>query len=227
MARLPRLVVPKQAHLVLQRTLPGQALTLDEVDRQGLRELLAAAAQEHAVTIHAWALQAHAIALVATPERADSLPALMQAVARRHAAQFNRRHARRGTLWEGRYRAAVFDRDAWAVRAMLYVEDAGLPGWSSRAVHAGEAPAGRAPALQHLPAYWALGNTPFDREAAYRHAMQEGLGEATLAAIESALRGGWVLGSDAFVSAMRDQVARPVLPRARGRPRRGIQAVPD
>lgn len=226
MARLPRLILPHHPHLVVQRTLPQQALTEDDVDRLALAALMRDVLREHAVTLHAWAFQPFALALIATPERGEALAGLMQALARRHAAAFNRRHGRRGTLWEGRYRAAAFEQASWGLRAMLHVEAEGVPGWGSGAQHAGGLPSRGGLAVQSLPAYWALGNTPFDREAAYRRAMQEGLDPGSRGALESALRGGWLLGSPAFVEQQGSQVARPVLPRAKGRPRRAVQAVP-
>ena len=46
----------------------------------------------------------------------------MQAVGRRYVAHFNRRYARRGTLWEGRYRATVIEGERYFLLASRVVE---------------------------------------------------------------------------------------------------------
>jgi putative transposase len=68
------------------------------------------------------------------------------------------------------------------------------------------------------PAYWLLGNTPFEREARYRAWLSEPLPAAWLQAFDAALRGGWPLGSEAFVAKLTEQAGRPLARRPRGRP---------
>lgn len=229
MARLPRLIVPGLPHLVSQRAQHGQAMVRDDDDRRALLELLREALGRQGVALHAWSVLEGRLDLVVTPPTAEALSLLMQSVARRHAAGFNRRHARSGGLWEGRFRAAVLDPERWLLPAMLYVELLAGPSaaqaahaepanpWSSRAHHAG----GRVDPLLSVPApYWALGNTPFEREAAYRALLEQGLGPASSHAIEHALRGGWALGPPAFQLQVGSSADRPAAPRPRGRPRR-------
>jgi REP element-mobilizing transposase RayT len=47
--------------------------------------------------------------LLVTPETALAVPALMQALGRRHVRHINRTYRRTGTLWEGRYCATAID----------------------------------------------------------------------------------------------------------------------
>jgi putative transposase len=54
MARLPRLVVPGQAHFIIQRSHGGQAVLADAADRETLAQLLAQAAAAEQVQIHAF-----------------------------------------------------------------------------------------------------------------------------------------------------------------------------
>lgn len=229
MARLPRLIVPGLPHLVSQRAQHGQAMVRDDDDRRALLQLLREALARQRVALHAYSVLEGRLDLVVTPPAADSLSLMMQSVARRHAAGFNRRHARSGGLWEGRFRAAVLDPQRWLLPAMLYVELLAGPSaagaahaepadaWSSRAHHAG----GRIDPLLTEPAsYWALGNTPFEREAAYRALLEQGLAPASSHAIEHALRGGWALGPPVFQQQVGSLADRPAAPRPRGRPRR-------
>lgn len=229
MARLPRLVVPGLPHLVSQRAQHGQAMVRDDADREALLRLLREAAAQQRVALHAYSVLEGRLDLVATPATATGLSLLMQSVARRHAAGFNRRHARSGGLWEGRFRAAVLDPERWWLPAMLYVEQLGgvptpgAPGgegmarWSSQAHHTGLRVDAQ---LSVPPPYWALGNTPFEREAAYRGLLEQALTLAQVQAIEHALRGGWALGPPSFQQQVGTGADRPAAPRPRGRPRR-------
>ncbi|MES3015903.1 MAG: transposase [Pseudomonadota bacterium] len=218
MARLPRLTVAGLPHLISQRAQDGQAMVRDDADRLALLGLLRDAALQHHVAVHAYALLDTRLDLVATPQTAAGLSLLMQSVARRHAAAYNRRHDRRGGLWEGRFRAAVLDPQTWLLRCLVQVERSPAGGgWVSRAPHAGSA---AAPAIVDPDAYWRLGNTPFEREAAYENLRQRALTSAEISQMEGALRGGWPLGAEAFVAALGAGTPRPVRPRSRGRPPR-------
>ena len=46
--------------------------------------------------------------------------------------------------------------------------------------------------------YWALGNTPFQREAAYKDALSQPLKMDEIERIRAATNKGWVLGSERF-----------------------------
>lgn len=225
MARLPRLLLDHHAHLLSQRVQQGQMLARDDVDRARWHELLRRAVARDGVALYAWALVDDRFELLAAAPQAVQLSRLMQSLARDHAAAYNRRHGRHGGLWQGRFRAAVVEPGDWLLRCMLHVDrlggGGGDPRWSSRAVHEGSASDA---ALVMPGAYWALGNTPFEREAAYRERLQEPPGMAEQARIEAALRGGWALGSPEFTGGLAEGVERPVAPRPRGRPRRSSVA---
>ena len=60
--------------------------------------------------------------LLATPAQAESLARLMQSIGRRYVALFNRRHGRRGTLWDGRFRTSLLDSQTLLLPAMLHIE---------------------------------------------------------------------------------------------------------
>lgn len=225
MARLPRLCVPGWPHLVLQRAHPREHAFRDDTDRQLYRRLLQEAAAPSGVQVHAYALNDDEVRLLVTPTTAASLGALMQAIGRRYVAAFNRRHGRGGTLWEGRFRATVIDPRHHLVDGMRFVEGlvhgetdpATLAPWSSAAHHLGL----RQDAWITEPMqFWSLGNTPFDREAAYRLLAKQALTESQLGAIRNAVLTGWPLGSAHFVSELAATTDRRLAPLARGRPRK-------
>lgn len=227
MARLPRLCVPGRPHLLLQRGHNRQAVFVDDADRARFRALLQEAAARHAVQIHAYGLLDEEVRLLATPAAVNSLSLLMQAIGRRYVATFNRRHGRSGALWEGRFRTTVVEPRHHLLPCMRYVEGlaAGAAegvdatAWSSAGHHLGM----RADTLITEPAqYWALGNTPFEREAAYRSKLEQALTDKEVGGITAALNSGWPLGSAEFVAQLAAETPRRVQPLARGRPRKAI-----
>jgi putative transposase len=227
MARLSRLSAAAQLHLVSQRGHNGQIIAVDDADRQNLVEALREASAVHSVAIHAHTVLPDRIELLVTPANAGGLSKLMQALGRRYVARFNLRHGRSGTLWEGRFRAAIVEAGSWAVAAMLMVDrraqDLGLCelaqtyAWSSASHHVGSR---RNTMLVDPPDYWSLGNTPFDREARYQQLLTSGATSDQTAALESAARNNWAVGSPVFLADLAHELGRPMQPRPRGRPRR-------
>ena len=227
MARLPRIVIAGHAHHVLQRGHDGGPIVRDDEDRRRWLALLRDAVASQRVSLHAWVLLDDHFHLVATPPETEALGRMVQSLTRRHAAAFNRRHARRGTLWEGRYRASLVQPGAWLADALVYVEQhparAGLVSaaadwpWSSAQHHLGMV---RDPALGEAAAWWALGNTPFEREASWQRRLTEGLDERTVLRITNATRRGWPIGEPDFLGALQATVPQRLAPRPRGRPPR-------
>lgn len=227
MARLPRAVFGGLPHLVQLRAQHGEQPARDAFDAARCIALMVEAARAEDVALHAWGLAADRLEMLLTPSGGEGLGRMVQALARRHSSAFNRRHGRHGSLWAGRYRAAVIEPGPWELEALLRVEawdppDGGAAAspWSSRAHHLG---GGHEPRLQDPPAYWALGNTPFERQARYRDRWAQGLAPARAAAFDAALRGGWALGDPEFQAGLQGRIERPLRPRPAGRPRRPIR----
>ncbi len=225
MARQPRLAMAGELHHVLLRGHNGQAVFADDADRAAFVELLREPAARQGVAIHAYALLASEVHLLATPAEAESLARLMQSIGRRYVALFNRRHARRGTLWDGRFRTSLLDSQTLLLPAMLHIEAlptrAGLVAvaqdwpWSSAAHHVGRR---RDPLLTGHALYWRLGNTPFEREQAHTVALHEVQQGAEDMRFGHAVAKGLALGPAGFVDRMAETLGRPLASRRRGRP---------
>lgn len=219
MARLPRLAVAGQAHLALMLGHGAQPVFANDEDRRQFLAALRESALQQQVAVHAYALLPGEVLLLLTPATAGALGALMQGLGRRYGAAFNRRHGRRGSLWAGRFRTAVVQAGAMALDALLFVDLQGQahPAWCSLDHHLGRR---RDPLVTDGDAWWTLGNTPFEREAAYQRRVGEGLAAERSAVLADAVHKGWAVGDDAFLAALAQQADRPVQPRPRGRPRR-------
>ncbi|MEY8876094.1 MAG: transposase [Leptothrix sp. (in: b-proteobacteria)] len=225
MARQPRLALAALPHHVLQRGQQHVPVFVDDDDRRAYLQALHEAAANERIAIHAYVLLDDQVQLLLTPPSAEGLSRLMQAVGRRYVGAYNRRHGRAGTLWDGRFRAAVVDAQSHLLLCARAIEQApqrhGWLGpladwpWSSAAHHVGR----RRDALVSLhPCVWALGNTPFERELAWQRLLDEPLTDAVVQQVQQAISQGWALGSGAFLASLAEATDRPVSPRPRGRP---------
>lgn len=225
MARQPRLAVTGQAHLVTLIGNNRQPVFILPDDRRAFLEVLMALAQRERVQVHAWVLLDSEVRLLLTPLVDGGLPRLMQSLGRSYVRGFNQRHGRTGTLWEGRYRSTVLqpgrflvpcmaDMDLLPVRAGLVHAPDAYP-WSSHLHYIGRR---NDPWVTPHSAVWALGNTPFAREAAYAELVQRGLSLPMQRSLDDAGKG-WALGDAAFLAELGQQTQRRLVKRRPGRPR--------
>jgi len=225
MARLPRLSIPGYPHHVIQRGNNRQAIFLNDADRERMLALLLEHSVKNQVAIHAYVLMDNHFHLLVTPETAEGLPAMMQAVGRSYVRYFNDRAGRSGTLWEGRYRSTLIETERYLLACMAYIDlnpvRAGLVHapldftWSSHAHHVGQR-------LDKLvtphPLVWGLGNTPFAREAAYAELVQAGVASADQKALTDATLRGWALGGEGFLAELQRHTPRRLSQTSAGRP---------
>ena len=122
MARHGRYLLPDQPLHVIQRGNNRSAIFSDIEDYEHYRDWLAGAAVEYGCLIHAYVLMTNHVHLLVTPERAESLPRTMQSLGRRYVRAINAARRRSGTLWEGRYRAAPIDSEAYFLACCRYIE---------------------------------------------------------------------------------------------------------
>lgn len=225
MARLPRLTLPHYPHHVIQRGNNRQAIFTAAPDYAAMLELLAENAAKFAVEVHAYVLMTNHFHLLATPTTKDGLPQMMQAVGRRYVRYFNDIHRRSGTLWEGRYKSTLIQTERYLLACMAYIDlnpvragivaQASAYPWSSHLHYAAQVPN---KLLSAHPLYWSLGNTPFDREAAYTALVQAGVAADQQAALTDSTLRGWALGDADFVVDLQKATHRRVSKTQAGRP---------
>ncbi|MEM5297237.1 transposase [Burkholderia sp. JPY481] len=204
MTRLARHYVPEQPQHVILQGIAGPAF-LDEGDYLYFLACLADAARVADLAVHAWVLMPDAVQFLVTPSYESSVAMAMQAVCRRYVETFNRRHGRRGAVWRGGYRATVIEPERYflltsqvidqaPVRKRLVADPANYQ-WSSCAHHIGS----RVDSfIKDHALYRALGNTPFERQQAYRDLGAQPLDECEVDNLMQATLNGWVLGSAAY-----------------------------
>jgi putative transposase len=225
MARLPRLTVPGYPHHIIQRGNNRQATFRDAADYERLLALLGEYAEREKVAIHSYVLMPNHFHLLLTPETQNGVSRMMQSVGRRYVRYFNDRHGRTGTLWEGRYKAALIQTERYLLTCMIYIDlnpvRAGLTAraadyrWSSYGHYVG---ARHDKLVRPHALYWQLGNTPFAREASYAELVNQGVSpKLQLALTDSALKG-WTLGQEDFIAVLQKQTKRRLVRDRVGRP---------
>lgn len=231
MARLPRLILPGFPHHLIQRGNNRGPIFTDAADFEVMVQLLRQQSREHGVAIHAYVLMDNHFHLLATPAREDSLARMMQGVGRRYVRHFNLRHGRSGTLWEGRYRCAVIQAEAWLLPCMVHldlhpvregrVERPQDWAWSSHRHYVGVETERM---VTVHPLLWTLGNTPFAREQAYAQRVEAGIPPALQEALADAALHGWALGDEGFLAGLQKLTPRRLIRGRPGRPRRSVEA---
>jgi putative transposase len=225
MARAPRLALAGELHYLIQRGHNRQAVFADDADRAAYLAMLRDAASQYCVAIHAYALLDCEVHLAATPPEPEALSRLMQSLGRRYVAGHNRRHGRSGTLWSGRFRTAPVDGAALGQALLAHIESqpvlAGLSPaaaewpWSSARHHLGHL---RDPLISEHAAYWALGNTPFERELAHADHLRDGVTAALHEGLTAAAMRGRAFGPASFSARVATQSGCGKSARPRGRP---------
>jgi putative transposase len=227
-------VLANQPHHIIQRGNNRQHIFVDQLDYQQYLIYLKDAARQFKVAVHAYVLMPNHVHLLASPAEATGLARMMQWVGRKYVPYFNQKYNRSGTLFQGRFITSVIDSEVYFLRCMRYIEWnpvrarlCDLPehyDWSSARHHIGSRPDSLI--VDHA-IYWELGNTPFQREAAYVEFLQAGEGSKGVDEINAAVLRGWPLGSDQYKQLLEQRAKRQVLPAKRGRPPKAKTAAPE
>jgi REP element-mobilizing transposase RayT len=199
---------------VHNRGVEGRDIYLDDDDRGFFPSLLGGVANEYKWRVFAYTeMTNHYHAFVQTLE--PTLSRGMQALDGDYGARFNRRHRRRGPLFQGRFRAHLVEKESYLLEVARYVvlnpvrarmvANAGEWLWSSYRATAG---------LQRPPE-WLDTDTvldhfdPWDRSAAtrlYREFVAAGV-EQQRSPWEN-LRAGVYLGSERFIAFVEELTSR-------------------
>lgn len=229
MPRRARSAQASRCYHLCQRGHAGAAFCLDGQDRSDYIAVFMQAALGRGLWVHAWSVLDREAHWLVTPQRPDALSSVMQQLGRRYVRGFNRRWGRSGSPWDGRYRSYWIDSQAYGLSVAHWMES--LPArqgfcehpqdwlWSSAGVLRGVRPAPSPGAFRALESYWALGNTPFEREAAYTDLADRPLGPDLLEAMQRGLSQGRPVLSAAVWQSLEDEERQAWVRRPRGRPR--------
>jgi putative transposase len=230
MARQPRFILPGYPQHIIQRGNNSHVIFADDADYHFYMEKLHDACRRYRCRVHAYVLMTNHVHLLITPDIESGIGKVMQSLGRCYVQYFNYRYRRTGTLWEGRYKAALLDSDDYLFTCYRYIElnpvRAGMvvcPGeyrWSSYRRNATGCP-DRLVAPHDL--YRRLGSTEQERCAAYRKMFQDRPDDLKIEALREATNKAWVLGNDRFRLEIEDLLQRQATPKRRGGDRKSLE----
>ena len=191
---------------VIQRGVNRTRCFVDDYDRQRYLGLLKDHATTHGCAVHAYVLMDNHVHLLVTPDSEDGLSRTMKALGERYVPQFNKRHGRTGTLWEGRFKSHVVQCERYLFTCQAYIElnpvradmvrHPSQYAWSSYLANVSGAPGGL---ITPHERFVALGNTQLQRAQMYQTLFNVPVSGKDLARIREAINAGYALGDEAFV----------------------------
>ena len=202
MPRPPRFVLPSVPLHIIQRGNNRLPCFVGPNDYLVYLDMLRECAIDCGCALHAYVLMSNHVHLLLSPDDDDSASMMMQRLGRRYVRYFNHRHARTGTLWEGRFRSSLVQDERYLMICHRYIElnpvrarmvdaPSGYH-WSSHSTNAFGQPSAL---LTPHPAYTGLGGSPIARQAAYRQLFSEALSEDVLDQVRQAGNGNRPLGA--------------------------------
>jgi len=223
MARQPRFVLPGQPQHVIQRGNNRDVIFASEADYQFYLEKLAEACSKHCCDVHAYVLMTNHVHLLMTPHEDQSISKVMQCLGRYYVQYFNYTYHRTGTLWEGRYKAALIDSENYLLTCYRYIELNPVRAamvehpaeykWSSYQYNAlGEDDK----LITPHDLYMKLATTPKKRRKEYSDLFDNHISPKKLDEIRAATNKAWVIGSDSFKEKIEKLTQRQSVPKQRG-----------
>jgi putative transposase len=226
MARRPRLVFPALPLHIIQRGNNRNPCFACEADYLVYLTLARQYAIDAACHVHAYVLMTNHVHLLLSSDETGGPSLLMRRLGQHYVQYFNRRHARTGTLWEGRFRSCLVDHAHYLMICQRYIElnpvragmvgDPGLYRWSS---HQANAYGEEDPLVTPHAVYTGLGGHEKERRATYRDLFRETLPDQLLGQIRQASNSNAPLGPQTFVDEISRKLGRPDGLGRRGRPR--------
>lgn len=225
MTRLARFSVASQAHYVVMRCVPDISLIPFDSNIEKLFEIFAAESRKNKVDVSGFAIFTDQIHLILTPrERAEDLSAFVQQLSRLYSRYFNEEFSRTGKIWLGRFESSLLQGKDTVLKAILWMEwlpeylGYGEPQyypWTSYFHHSGI----RSDYfVMPSPDYWALGNTPFERQKKYKELFAAGPDEKFGRDLLARVKRGWPVAEKEFLESLGVSQERIAPLRKRGRP---------
>jgi len=178
--RKARQIIPGQVYYVVLRGIPS--LSIFERDDLKLEFLawLRDAAKNYKLIVHAYVILPNQTQILVTPLFDASLARTIQSLCRRFTQLYNQMYQHKGSIWAGRYYSYAIKNDQEILLFQKKIEQSPLKEhlvvhlkdyvWSSYKIHIGLEPNY---GLQNVLQFWALGNTPFERQRHWENIVLE------------------------------------------------------
>ena len=229
MPRPNRLNIAGLPQHVTQRGNNRQDCFIDTLDYDQYLALLGNACRKHSCEIHAFVLMTNHVHILMTPNTPDGASLVFRDLGRDYVRQFNKRHKRTGTLWEGRFKSSLVEEDNYLLACYRYielnpvrarmVEDPSEYQWSSFRVNA----LGMSNDLLKPHESWLmLGSDNQTRQMAYLSLFDSVLGPEQIEAIRFGITKGLPTGSETFKQRVENTLSIKLSNGRRGRPQKVV-----
>jgi len=197
---------PKElpVHIIQRGNNRGDCFWSDQ-DRATYMKYLSKGSAKYNVGIHAWVLMSNHVHLLVTPYQEYAASRLMQYLGRMYVRYVNKKYARTGTLWEGRFKSSLIQTEQYFLICQRYIELNPVRAkmvenpadfhWSS--YHTNALGTGSLICKPHN-VYRGLGSNENERQAAYRSLFSTVIPAKQIEAIRSATNKGSPFGSANF-----------------------------
>lgn len=211
MARPLRVEYPGAYYHVINRGNAGENIFIDERDRERFLEYLAKCIERFITRIHAYCLMSnHYHLLIETPQA--NLSVAIQWLNVSYSVYYNKRHRRRGHLFQGRFKAILLDANEYLILLSRYIHLNPVRAkmvthpleysWSSYPVFAGKRQKPNWLTTQTVLSYFGE-----DKKEATRN-YKSYVEKVNLEALENPdknMSGGFILGGTSFVNWVKDK----------------------
>ncbi len=120
MPRSARLDIPGVLQHIMARGIEKREIYRDSRDRQAFLERLSKIITEGHAKLYAWALMPNHFHLLLRPQEA-SMAAMMRRLMTGYAVWHNRRHKRKGHLFQNRYKSVVVEEEPYFLELVRYI----------------------------------------------------------------------------------------------------------
>jgi putative transposase len=226
MPRQARLRIPGWPLHVIQRGNNRQDCFGEERDFRVYLLLLDELSSLHGCDVHAYVLMTNHVHLLLTPRGPYGASPLMKALGQRFVQYVNRKHARSGRLFEGRFRSCIVDSDEYLLRCHRYIEmnpvRAGMVAHPSRYKWSSYLANGEGRPCDFLvphALYIGLASEAEERRRLYRALFELPEPPSELREIRQAVNSGKALAGESFLANLDEKTRAKATLRCRGRPR--------
>lgn len=229
MPRMGRVVLPHYPHHIVQRGHNRQVTFAERVDYERYVATLREFKEEYGVKVYGFCLMTNHVHLLLAPDAPGGIGKLMKRLAGRQTRHHNRLEGRSGTLWEGRYKSSLVQREDYLLACCRYIELNPVRArmvekpedyaWSSCRYRLGH---DSADWLDHDPCYLGSGENDNERQHRYRQFLHTAIPSGEWELIREAVQRGQLTGSTRFTDEVAAILGRRVERRGRGRPAKSV-----
>jgi len=226
LARKLRIFVEDTPQHILLRGINNKTIFNDKTDYHTFLFLLAEISKKIDIEIHSYVLMPTYFEFLATPLNQAGISKFMQSLGQQYVLYFNKKYSRKGTLWDGRYRASLIEKN-YLFDTMRYIES--LPkkeklvdevtNYLYSSIHKNLLNK-KDPIISHHQQYKKLGYTDEERLTRYSQIFYAKIDKKKENFIVTCLEKQHVTGSPTFIEKLEKLIGITLKQKPRGRPKK-------